>query len=161
MAVELCAFEVPPEADAAFMAAWRGPAALHRALRADVALRYVAIGPAEGTPPFPAHAGVYEPAHEDGEPSGAGGALLIEFFAPPAAADERYLASWERARAAFAPLQGRLGARLLRACGPARFRFVSITRWSSPLMYARALKRSEVQATAPDFPAQRALYLAL
>ena len=81
---------------------------------------------------------------EDGEPEGDGGVLLIARLAP----SERE--TWERLRASFAPQRGYLGARLL-----AGDELVAIVRWSSPLMYARALRRTDTEP-----PGRPALYLA-
>lgn len=173
MPVRIAAFEVPPAADDAFVAGVRalpGPGRLHRALRADVALRFVLVAPAEpaaawdgGALPFTAHAAVYDVVREDGDPDGAGGAVLFDFFAAPAGDDERFAASWERLRALFAPRQGYLGARLHRSLGPAGFRFVAVVRWSSPLMYARTLQQPDVQEAigALACAGRPALYLAL
>jgi hypothetical protein len=64
-------------------------------------------------------------------------------------------------RALLAARQGYLGARLYRSDGPTGFRFVAVVRWSSPLMYARALQQPEIAdaAAALPFPFQSALYL--
>src|SRR3954454_24397154 len=72
-------FEVPPEADDAFLGAWRGAdgVVLHRALRPDVAFRFVSIGAPAPDVPFPARAASYETAHEDGTPDGADGVVFI------------------------------------------------------------------------------------
>jgi heme-degrading monooxygenase HmoA len=162
------AFEVPPEADAEFIAGWEranfSAGALHRALRTDVALRFVTVvrvepGYTGAELPFTGHAGVYEVAREDGTPDGAGGVVLINPFEVPADEDERFLAGWDSARDAFAAQRGYLGSRLHRSLEPADFRFVEIARWSSPLMVARALQRPEFQAAAMPFPSHPALYL--
>jgi len=164
----IAAFEVPPDADEAFIGAWeqaRDRGALHRALRSDVTLRFVEVAGAEADVPaalpFPAHAALYEVAHEDGEPDGAGGVLLFEPFEVPADANERFLAASARVRELFAARQGYLGTRLHRSVGPADFRFVAIVRWSSPLMFARTLQQPEVEEAiaALPFPGQAALYL--
>ena len=178
----ISAFEVPPDADEAFVAGWErardllagkdpaGSTALHRALRSDVTLRFVdvarpgsqdAVGDPGAALPFTAHAGVYEVIQEDGEPEGAGGVLLIDAVEVPADEDERFLADRERIRAVFAARRGYLGTRLHRSLGTARFRFVEVVRWSSPLMYARALRQPEVgqAASARRFAGRPALYL--
>jgi hypothetical protein len=127
------AFEVPPERDAAFVAA--GPAGVvHRALRRDVLLRWVTVGeqPAALDVPFPRRGGSYEVVYEDGDVGGAGGVILIEAF------DERFLAAWHAARDVLATQRGYLGSRLHRGDGD--LRFVNIGRWSSPLMHFRATK---------------------
>jgi len=130
---------------------------LHRALRTDVPLRLVGVAAADAA----AREHVYEVVREDGEPEGAGGAVLIWPFEVPADDDERFLAAWDRLHELLAPCQGRLGTRLHRSRGPADFRFVEITRWSSPLMYARALRQPEIDdaiAALPS-PGRPALYL--
>ena len=152
------AFDVPPDADPAFLADWTearpaGGALLCRALRLDVRPRYVAIGRAAGAGPGDPHRLVWE----DGAPEGAGGVLLIEPFAVPAGADERFLAGWTAVRERFAAQRGYLGARLYRGAD----RFVAVVRWSSPLMYARTLRQPEVSEAiaALPFPGRPALYL--
>jgi hypothetical protein len=166
MPTRITALEVPAESDAAFLDAVPPGSAVYRALRADVTLRFVQIAPAEDPPPaalpFPAHSGVYEIAHEDGEPEGAGGTVLITPFDVPADGDEEFVGHWERLRALFAQRQGYLGARLDRSSGPADFRFVAIVRWSSPLMYARTLQQPAVEEAmaAQPFPGRPALYIA-
>jgi heme oxygenase (mycobilin-producing) len=182
------AFEVPPDADEAFIAGWdhardflkqRGGAAapaLHRALRPDVDFRFVnvarvdspeawqqAIGDPElpGAPMvFKAHSGLYQVVHEDGAPEGAGGVILIDPFEVPAGDDEGFLAGWERAREQLATQRGYLGTRLHRSLAAASFRFVNIARWSSPLAFSRALQRPEVQqaVAAVTFRSHPALY---
>lgn len=107
--------------------------------------------------PFPAHRAAYEVAHEDGDPEGAGGVLLITFFAGPALESDE----WARLHAVFAARQGYLGTRLHAALGPADF--CEVVRWSSPLMYARALQLPETAdaIAALPFAGRAALYLRL
>jgi hypothetical protein len=147
--------------------------ALHKALRTDVTLRFVNVAHVESTDvwqeavadpdfpgaavPFAAHPALYEVVHEEGEPEGAGGVVLIDLAEVPAGEESRYLADWERVRELLARRQGFLGARVHRSLGPADFRLVTIVRWSSPLMYARTLQQAEI-ADLP-FPSHRALYL--
>jgi heme-degrading monooxygenase HmoA len=166
MRAAIAAYEVPPEEDERFLASWERaapPAVLHRALRADVDFRFVTVGAASAELPFPAHAGEYEIAREDGTPDVAGGVVLVNPFEVPEGDDERFLAGWERARGTLAPQRGYLGTRLHRAAGPADFRFVNVARWSSPLMFARALKEPEFAeaARAIPFVSHPALYLEL
>jgi heme oxygenase (mycobilin-producing) len=172
-AVVIIAFEVPPHADADFTAAWertraaqRGGTMLHRALREDVDFRFVAVAqaddprePAEAMP-FASHAGAYEVVRVDGRPDVAGGVVLINPFEVAPDADEQFLTGWDRARTVLAQQQGYLGTRLHRSLATADFRFVNIARWSSPLMFARALKRPEFTdaAAAMPFPSHPALY---
>ena len=167
MVVVISAFDVPPDADEAFTTRWeaaRGAARLHRALRSDVAPRFVEIARSAGAEPAPRFARrscLYEVVREDGDPDGAGGAVLIDPFEVPAGEDERLMASWERLRALFAARQGYLGTRLHRSVEQAEFRFVAVVRWSSPLMFARTLRQPEVEeaSAAMPFPGRPALYL--
>ena len=146
-------FAVPPDADEAFIAAWApGSGTLHRALRSDADFRYVEVAPADGE----SSRDTYAVAHEDGDPDGAGGVLVIDAFEVPPEADEPFLAAWGPSRAVFARHRGYLGSRLHRSAGPADFRFVAIARWSSPLMFARAVRDPE--AVEVPFAAHRALY---
>jgi heme-degrading monooxygenase HmoA len=182
------AFEVPPDTDEAFVAGWeraRGflaardafrATALHRALRPDVDFRYVGVAEVDSpqrwkeassdpafpaaSMPFPAHPGLYEVVREDATPDVDGGVVLINPFEVPDGEGDRFLAGWDRARDALAEQRGYLGTRLHRSLGPADFQFVNVARWSSPLMFARALARPEFQraAEAMPFPAHPALY---
>ena len=73
---------------------------------------------------------------------------------------QRFLAGWERARHAIAEQRGYLGTRLHRSVGATDLRFVNLARWSSPLMFARALQQPEVQQASADlrYAAHPALY---
>ena len=174
------AFEVPPEADEAFVAGWErardflagqegfSATALHRALRADAQLRFVNVARVDspetwkravadpdfpgGQMPFKAHPSLYEVVHEDGAPDGGEGVILINAFEVPAEADEQFLAGWQRAREALAGQAGYLGTRLHRSLGPADFRFVNTARWSSPLAFSKAVERPEFREAAADIP---------
>jgi len=187
----ISAFEVPADEDAAFIASWEQARdllgqregatlpVLHRALRPDVALRFVsvarvespkawrqAIGDAElpgGTMPFKAHSGLYEVVHEDGMLEDPGGVILINPFEVPAGDEQRFLAGWDAARELLASQRGYLGTRLHRSLAAASFRFVNIARWSSPLMFSRAVQRPEFQdaAAALSFASHPALYQAI
>ena len=159
-------FEVSPEDDDAFLAAWQSErvegGVLLRALRADADFRFVelaAVEPGTGG----AGAGLYEVVHEDGAPDGAEGVTLVNPFEVPAGEDERFVGGWERARAALADQRGYLGTRLHRSAGAADFRFVDVARWSSPLMFARATGRPEFRAAPADlpYPGHPALYSVL
>jgi heme-degrading monooxygenase HmoA len=159
----ITAFAVPPEADEAFVAD-RGEGILHRALRSDVDFRFVEIG--QNDPPesrFDARTSDYEVLREVGTPDVSGGVALIDLFEVPDDQDERFLACWERMREALAQQRGYLGTRLHRSLAPADFRFVDITRWSSPLMFARALKLAPVQEAIEAMPffSHPALYVAV
>jgi hypothetical protein len=176
----VCAFEVAPDADEAFLAGrqWtpagaRGRTELFRALRADVAFRFVAVArvesgddgfaPAGGEPAVTAHAGRYEVVREEGTVDIAGGVVRIEPFEAGADAAERFLGGWDHGRGLLAGQQGYIGTRLLRALGPAGFRFVELARWSSPLMVARALRRPELREALEEMPfaSHPALYQAV
>jgi heme-degrading monooxygenase HmoA len=184
----ISAFEVTADEDAAFVASWEQARdllsqregaslpVLHRALRPDVAFRFVnvarvdspkawrqAIGDTEqpgATMPFKAHSGLYEVVHEDGIAEDSGGVILINPFEVPAGDEERFLAGWEGVRALLATQRGYLGTRLHRSLAAASFRFVNIARWSSPLMFSRAVQRPELQqaAAALTFASHPALY---
>jgi hypothetical protein len=103
---------------------------LYRALGEDAEFPYVAVGGAEGA--------LYEVVHEDGVPEAEGGVVLIDPFDVPSEADGAFLADWHAERTALAAHHGYQGSRLYRAVGPADLRFVAFSRWSSPLMFARA-----------------------
>ena len=154
-------FEVAPEADEAFLADWEsergGSTVLYRALRADIDFRFVAIARVDDDAPG---AGRYEAVHEDGAPDGSEGVTLVSPFEVPEGEDERFVAGWERARAALADQRGYLGTRLHRSVGAGDFRFVNLARWSSPLMFARATRRPEFRAAGAGLPytAHPALY---
>jgi hypothetical protein len=106
------------------------PGTLYKALRDDVPHPFVTIADGPG----------YDEVHKDGDPDGRGGVIVIE-----QPADE---AAWHELRQRLSPQRGYLGSRLLRADdGP-----VAISRWSSPLMYARATREL-------DIPWEPALYL--
>jgi hypothetical protein len=157
-------FEVPPDADEAFVASRRRESTLYRALRADVDFRYVEVAPESGFPEaggdFPSHPGLYEVARVDGTPDVDGGVVLINPFEVPDVDDERFLAGCDRAREVLAEQRGYLGTRLHWSVAPADFRFVNVARWSSPLMFARAREdpRFREAAQAIPFPSHPALY---
>ena len=153
-------FVVGPEDDDAFLGEWEGErvegAVLYRALRADADFRFVSVARVyEGS----AGPHLYEVVHEEGAPDGSEGVTLINPFEVPEGDDERFLAGWERARAALADQRGYLGTRLHLSVGD-DFRFVNLARWSSPLMFARATGRAEFReaGAAIPFAAHPALY---
>jgi hypothetical protein len=113
-------FATEPQDDAAGV--------LYHALRPDVDFRFVSVAEGDG----------YEVVREHGAADTPGGVVLIDPFEVPAGEDDAFLAGWDDARAVLAEQQGYLGARLYRATGPADFRFVDLTQWSSPLMVQRA-----------------------
>lgn len=157
----IAGFAVAPAAEEGFLTAWSAApsGALYRALRSDVALRFVAFGSEREIPGFaPAFAAGYERIAGDGEVDGAGGVLLIAPFAVPGGDEVRGVAPWERARALLAPRQGYLGTGLH---GAPDAPFVAVVRWSSPLMYARALQQPEIERAVAAVPSlsRPALYL--
>jgi heme-degrading monooxygenase HmoA len=146
-------FEVAPDSDDAFLADWEsergGSAVLYRALRADVDFRFVAVARVGDDS---SASDRYEAVHEEGAPDGSEGVTLINPFEVPEGESERFVAGWERARAALADQRGYLGTRLHRSVGDSHFRFVNLARWSSPLMFARATQRAEFRAAAEALP---------
>jgi heme oxygenase (mycobilin-producing) len=184
----ISAFEVLADEDAAFIASWEQARdllsqregatlpMLHRALRPDVAFRFVSVARVEspkawrqaigdaalpgGTMRFKAHSGLYDVVYEDGTPDDPGGVILINPFEVPAGDEERFLAGWDAARELLASHRGYLGTRLHRSLAAASFRFVNVARWSSPLMFSRAVQRPEFQqaAAALTFASHPALY---
>jgi hypothetical protein len=118
---------------------------LFRALRDDVRFPFVVIG--EGDE--------YEVVHADGAPDGREGVTLINPFEVEPTDDERFLAAWHAIRERLATQRGYLGTRLHRG-DDAPYRFVNVARWSSPLMFSRALGAID---TATPFTSHPALYL--
>lgn len=128
------------------------PAGPHlRALRADVDHPFVVLG--EGEP--------YAIVRDQGDVDGSGGVLFVNPFEVPPTADASFLAAWDAVRPHLEARHGFLGRRMHRAEGEARYRFVNLGRWSSPLMYARAMDDPAVIAAveAIAFPSHPALYL--
>jgi hypothetical protein len=106
-------YEVAVGDDDEFVAAWRRAGAvgtLLRALREDAAIRYISIEPGPGG---------YEVVHEEGAVDEPGGVILVAHSAA--------------LPGAFAGHRGYLGMRVYRGADA-----VTIARWSSPLMIARA-----------------------
>jgi hypothetical protein len=115
-------FDVPPEEDEEFLAAWaaEGGGVLYRAIRDDVACRFVAVTSGDG----------YELVREDGEAEGSGGVVLVrEWGEPPD------LPSGQR---------GYIGSRLYRGAEG----YVEVARWSSPLMVFRARRPGDLYVVA-------------
>jgi hypothetical protein len=160
-------YAVQADADEAFLAAHDvGATTLLRALRDDVAYRFVAVARDEApalVPPegrFEAHPGRYEVVHEDGALDGAGGVILINPFKVPDDADDAFLDGWHPARVFLTGQPGYLGTRLHRSLGAADFRFVNFARWSSPLAFTRAVGQEEFRRVSglSAFPSHPALY---
>ncbi len=144
------AFNVRPAAD-------RQDAACYRALRQDVDPRYVSVAEVESADAAPSPASLYEVVREHRTPDVEGGVVLVERFeVPEKREDARFIEGWDGLRAVLEQQRGYLGARLYRSVGAADLRFVEIARWSSPLMYARLLRRPGLQAL--PFDSQPALY---
>ena len=87
---------------------------------------------------------LYEVVHEEGAPDGSEGRHAHQPLRGSRGDDERFVAGWERARAALADQRGYLGTRLHRSVGDTDLRFVNLARWSSPLMFARATAAARV-----------------
>src|SRR4051794_7316555 len=109
--VTITVFAVAPADDGAFVAGWQREraaepgAALLRALRSDVPFRFVELAAGVAPSPFSgadpraeAQSARYEVAWSDGDVDGAGGALLVEPYEVPPAADEAFLAGWRALR---------------------------------------------------------------
>ena len=79
------------------------------------------------------------------------GVLLLVAFD-----DDRFLAAWESVREVFAARQGFVGASVLRDVDA---RFVAVVHWSSPLMYARAVREEGDLIAGLPYAAHAALYL--
>ena len=171
-------FEVPPDADEAFIAGWERTrdflaaregyvaTALHRSLVPEADFRFVNVSPlgsadewraAVADPAFPgrempftAHPALYEVAAEDPPPEDeSGGVVLINAFEVPAGEDPAFVPGWERARDALRGQRGYLGTRLYRSLQrDADFRFVHVAPWESVEAFGAALGRPEFRAAA-------------
>ena len=100
------------------------PGTVYRALRDDVAHPVVTIADGPG----------YDEVHSDGDTEGRGGVIVIEPF------EARFLAAWHELRRQLSTQRGYLGSRLLRGDDG----YVALSRWSSPLMYARATREINI-----------------
>jgi hypothetical protein len=98
------------------------PGTVYKALRDDVPDRFVTISDGPG----------YDEVHKDGDPDGRGGVIVIERIADEPA--------WHELQLQLSSARGYLGSRLLRGDAGS----VAVSRWSSPLMYARATKGVEL-----------------
>jgi hypothetical protein len=131
-------FEVPPDADEAFLADWRlergaGGATLYRAIRDDTPVRFVSVAPGDS----------HELIHEDGDVGGPGGVVEITTFGVA-----ELLPTWQRRHEIETARRGYLGTTLYR--GSADLGYVAITRWSSPLMVFRTTQQPEFQQASAD-----------
>jgi hypothetical protein len=117
-AVAIEFFEVPPEEDEAFLAAWaaEGGGELYRAIRDDVRCRFVAV----------TVGGAYELVRDDGAAEVSGGVVLVHEWAEPPEVP--------------AGSRGYIGSRLYRGAEG----YVEIARWSSPLMVFRAKRPGDL-----------------
>lgn len=125
--VRIDRFAVPPAEDDAFLAEWDaagGPGVLHRAIRHDAPVRYIALAASGGGEP-------YELLREVGEPDVAGGVILIARWPEPSV---DFVAAWDAQRVVLGARRGHIGARLYRGDGD----YVEFAQWSSPLMLQRA-----------------------
>ena len=181
-------FEVPPDADEAFIAGWerardflethRGfeRTALHRSVTPNADFRFVnvallasadawrnAIARPDfpgGRMPFRAHPALYRVVREDASGADDGnGVTLINAFEVPAGADEAFVAAWEGAQQFMQAQRGYWGTRLHEAVSPqADFRFVNIARWESVAALGAAMAALSSRAAAFPFRAHPAAY---
>jgi hypothetical protein len=121
-AVAIEFFEVAPDEDEEFLAAWaaEGGGDLYRAVRDDVRCRFVAVSAG----------GDHELVREDGTVQESGGVVLVH--------------EWKEPPELPAGRRGYIGSRLYR--GPARY--VEIAWWSSPLMVFRARRPGDLYVRA-------------
>jgi len=142
------AFEVPPQADEQFVAAWSrardllapqpgyGGAILHRALAPDARFRYVNLGhwqtldhfrSATQTAgiradafPFPAHPGLYQVVTSEQRLSNGNNSsvTLINLFEVEPDQDEQFIAGWQAARDQLSRRPGYLDTTLHRSIKP-------------------------------------------
>jgi len=89
-------------------------------------------------------------------PAGPGGVLLIVPFEVPEGEERRFRAAWEPVRTAFSARRGCLGAVLTDSRDAA---IVAVVHWSSPLMYARAVRDGGDAIAALPFRGHPALYV--
>jgi uncharacterized protein len=115
-------FEVSPEEDEEFLAAWaaEGGGVLYRAIRDEVRCRFVAV----------TTGGDYALVREDGTAQESGGVVLVH--------------AWEQPPELPTGNRGYIGSRLYR--GPAGY--VEIAWWSSPLMVFRAQRPGDLYVRA-------------
>jgi hypothetical protein len=81
--------------------------------------------------------------------------LLIVPFEVAEGDEDRFRAAWETAREVLSGHRGYLGAQVLPGPGAS---FVAVVHWSSPLMYARAVREEGDVIAALPFPGEPALY---
>jgi heme-degrading monooxygenase HmoA len=181
-------FEVPTDADKAFIAAWEGArdflitqdgyleTALHQSLRPDAEFRFVnvarwaspqAFQKATSQPefpgrdmPFPAHPALYGVVREDVPTREEPNAVVrINAFEVPADADEAFIGGWERARDFPRERPGYVGTRLHQSVSPdADFRFVNIGLYESPQAFQAAIQHPDFPGSRMPFPAHPSLY---
>jgi heme oxygenase (mycobilin-producing) len=89
----------------------------------------------------------------------AGSVTLINAFEVPLAADEPFIARWERARDFLATQEGFTATALHRALRPdVEFRFVSVARADSPEVWRRAIADPGFPGARMPFKAHPSLY---
>lgn len=163
--VLICAFTVPADDEQSFVDSWRSRKRangyrLHQALLRDAEWPFVGLGHDCPGLPHLSHSGRYEVIRDEGDVDGPGGTVFVNSFEVPEGEDERFLSAWDNAGIPLSRCVGFLGRRMHRAIGPARYRFVNVGRWSSPLMVQRAMEDPDVNEAieAIDFPSQPGLY---
>jgi heme oxygenase (mycobilin-producing) len=171
-------FEVPPEADAPFVAGWERArdsleakqgyidTALHRSLSPDARFRFVNVASWESPEafqaavadpkfpgrdaPFPSYPALYSPiSGNESEEDGSTGSVLINPFEVPVASDDEFIAGWMRARDFLSQRPGYVRTRLHRSLSPeAKFRFVNIAIWETPQSFEAATQDPEFGSVA-------------
>jgi heme oxygenase (mycobilin-producing) len=82
-----------------------------------------------------------------------GAVVLIHLFEVPAAADEAFVAGWERARDFLRDQDGYLATELHRSlAADADFRFVNLGRYQSPQAFQAAVRHADFQRAAAAIP---------
>jgi heme oxygenase (mycobilin-producing) len=161
-------FEVPPEAEDAFLAGWErardflrsrqvaGDTALHRSLRPDADFRFVNVARIESVEtwraaiqspdfpgrdmPFKAHPSLYRVVHQEGPDGDERPAVLINPFEVPAGEEDLFFKEWQRAGDFMRTRPGFLGTRLHQSLTPqADFAFVNLALWESPQAFLAAI----------------------
>jgi heme-degrading monooxygenase HmoA len=80
--------------------------------------------------------------------------LINPFEVADAVADDQFLAGWQRAAEYMRSQPGFVGTRLHRATSPdAKFRFVNVAEWQSPVAFRAAVTSEEFRRIAGNGPA--------
>jgi heme-degrading monooxygenase HmoA len=180
-AILINAFEVPPEADAAFLAGWErardflrsrqvaGGTALHRSLRPDADFRFVNVAEIESAEawqaairhpdfpgrdmPFTAHLALYRVVHQEGPDGADRAAVLINPFEVPSGDEDLFVKGWQEAGDYMRTRPGFLGTRLHQSLSPqADFAFVNIARWESPQAFLAATSNPQFREATSAIP---------